>query len=93
MVLHNNQQNRLHTQYNNSNQSQSVEDDLRFHPFIETQKALAELINDEVVQQQQQQQQQTHQNKANQADLFLSQINQQNLQSSQGEFTDLFLNI
>jgi hypothetical protein len=39
---------------------------------------------------QQQQQQQTHQNPANQTDLFLSQINQQNLQSSQGELLIFF---
>jgi CCR4-NOT transcription complex subunit 4 len=49
-----NSQNRMHnnpSQYTN----QSVEDDLGFDPFKETQKALAELINDEATQQQQQQ--------------------------------------
>lgn len=55
MVLHNNQQNRLqHSQYSN----QSVEDDLGFDPFTESQKKLAELISNEEVQQQQMQQQQ-----------------------------------
>lgn len=50
----NSSQNRMHnsSQYINP----SVEDDLGFDPFKETQKALAELINDEVSQQQQQQQ-------------------------------------
>lgn len=50
MVMHNNQQNRLHT---NPAPYSNVEDDLGFDPFKETQKALAELINDEAVQQQQ----------------------------------------
>lgn len=61
MVLHNNQQNRLqHSQYSN----QSVEDDLGFDPFTESQKKLAELISNEEVQQQQQLQQQQNNSSA-----------------------------
>jgi CCR4-NOT transcription complex subunit 4 len=51
----NSQQNRMHNTPSQQYINPSVEDDLGFDPFKETQKALAELINDEVSQQQQQQ--------------------------------------
>ncbi|XP_055680361.1 putative uncharacterized protein DDB_G0286901 isoform X2 [Lutzomyia longipalpis] len=49
MLFNSNPQNRLHNQYGNQN-SAAVDDDLGFDPFIETQKALAELMECEMMQ-------------------------------------------
>ncbi|GAB0095266.1 myb-like protein I [Sergentomyia squamirostris] len=49
MLFNSNPQNRLHNQYGTQN-SAVVDDDLGFDPFIETQKALAELMECEMMQ-------------------------------------------